>query len=98
MSSKRKLLPYKRHLRERKKKKERERKDQSQSSRKYLEIAYLTKDLDAKYMRNNNPGNNNNPGSGKMILLQSHYGFSPVLYFSICSFNFYITLPTCQQY
>ena len=91
MSSTRKLLPYKRHFRDRK--------NQLQSSRKYLEITYLTKDLDAKYIRNNNPGNNNNnPGSGKMILLQSHDGFSPLLYFSICSYNFYITLPTCQQY
>lgn len=33
-----------------------------------------------------------------MILLQGHYGFPPLLYFSIGSFNFYITLPTCQQY
>ena len=90
MSSKRKLLPYKRHFRERK--------DQLQSSRKYLEITNLTKDMDAKYIRNNNSGNNNNPGLGKMISLQSHYGFSPLLYFSTDSFHFYTTLPTCQQY
>lgn len=105
MSSKRKLLPYKRHLRERKKKRERERKDQSQSSKRYLEITYLTKDLDAKYIRNNNPGNNNNSGSGKMILLQSHYGFFTSIVFQYMFFQFLYNptyLPTiltkCKPY